>query len=320
MTLSYGPRLFCLLTVVAGLVYTLVRVALFCAARFLLRRLQSARPRLRERVLYVLQIVPALLAIFIAGALCLPEYLRHEPTRNAERVGWITLLLVATVCIWFGSVFLRALRITLRTLSFSRTCRIIGRIVDLGGDLPFLALAEPLPPLGLVGFFRPFVIVSENLLEPGNLESGSLQVALDHERAHARQFDNWKLLSLCFLPRLPGDSWRRHWQAAADWAADDDAGCGDPARRLLLADALVRTARLAKPSPSHVICAALTGAESDLSVRIVRLLCPGQHSPSDLNSLLPGLAGVALLTVCAVACASPWVYTACEQILHLGGL
>jgi hypothetical protein len=319
MILSYGARLICLLTVVAGLVYAAVQFALFCGAPFLMRRLDAASSRRRERLLYLLQIAPALLAIFVAGAVCCPEYLRHEPTRNNEPVGWITLLLAAAVCIWFGSALLRGVCINLRTLRFARACRRSGRVIDRSSCAPLRALAETTPPLVLVGFLRPFIIISEALLEPGGLNSGSLQVALDHERAHALQFDNWKLLTLYFLPRLHGDAWRRQWQAAADWAADDDAVGGDAARSLLLAEALVCTARLVKPARSTVICAALTSAEAGLAARVDRLLRPRWVSPSAPNSLLLGLASLVFLAIGAAAGVSPWIYSACEQILHLGG-
>lgn len=319
MTLSYGLRLSCLLLIVTGLVCVALQCILSRSAPVFLRWLEGAAARRRERVLYLLQLAPALLALFVAGALCLPEYLRHEPIHEAEPVGWITLLLAAAAAIWFGSAWLRGARLTMRTLRFAGVCRRTGRVIDPAGP-PILAIAHgSAPPLALVGFLRPFVVISADLLARGVLHPEALQVALDHERSHALHLDNWKLLSLCFLPRLFGDPWRSHWQAAADWAADDDAVSGDPARSLLLADALVRTARLVGPSSSAIICAALTRSERGLALRIGRLLRPRPASGSMGNSLLPGFAALVFLTAGSAAAALPWIYRFSEHLLHLGG-
>jgi len=319
MTLPYLLRLFCLLTIAAGLVDAAAQAILFCAARPILRRLHAAAPRRQERLLYLVQIAPALLAILVAGALCLPEYLIHEPARAAEPVGSVTLLLAASLCAWFGASFLRGLRTVIRTIRFARTCRKTGRIVHHVRGTPLLAHPDPIPPLCLVGFFRPFIVISRKLLEPGTLNPGALNAALEHERAHIHQFDNWKMLFLCFLPTLPRDPWRAPWQLAADWAADDDAACGDPVRSLLLADALVRTARLVTSSRSEVICAALTRAESSLAMRVDRLIHPRSASRANATPLLYGLTSVVLLAVSAAVAVSPWIYSASEHILHLGG-
>lgn len=319
MTLSYGLRVFCLLTVVGGLVYASVQLVLAWMSPLLLHKLDDAGSRLRERLLYLAQIAPTLVAVFIAWILCLPEYLWHEPTQEAETIGWLTLVLVAAVCIWFGAALCRGLRMTICTVRFARACRNSGRVMDHPGATRILALAEPVPPVCLVGFVRPFILISEKLLEPGGLNPGALQAAIEHERAHISQFDNWKMLSISFLPRLLGDPWRRSWQLAADCAADEDAACGDAVRSLLLAEALVRTARLVKPSRSSAICAALTRGEAGLAVRVQRLLDPPTDSRSSRNSLLFGLAGVILFAAAAAVAISPWVYSACEMVLHLGG-
>ena len=319
MILSYSLRLLCLLTLVVGLVQAALQLVLSFNARFVLRRIEGVSSRRRERILYLLQIGPSLLAVLVAGGLCLPEYLRYEPTREPEPVGWITVLLAAAVSIWFGFALLRGLRIALRTLRFTRICRHSGRLVRHSGGAPILALAEPIVPLGLVGLFRPFILISVDMLEAGGLNAGALQVALDHERSHALHLDNWKLFSLSFVPRLPADRWQRHWQIATDWAADDDAACGDPGRSLLLAEALVRAARSVKPSHSPLICTALTSAEAGLALRIDRLLRPRRPSRSAGTSLVLGLAGLVFVAIGAAAIASPSIYSVSEHILHLGG-
>jgi hypothetical protein len=302
-----------------------VQSSLSLNARFILKRLENASARRQERAFYRLQIAPLLAAIFFAGALCLPEYLHYEPTHQSEPVGCVSLLVAAAVTLWFGSALFRGLRLTLRTLLFLRACCRSGHIVRGSvGTPPVVALAEQNPPVALVGFLHPCILISAGLLDTGGLNGDALEVALDHERSHAAHRDNWKLLVLSFLPCLAlplsgSNRWKRHWQSAADWAADDDAVRGDPARSILLAEALVRTARSVTKSHGAVICAALTSAEAGFAARIDRLLRPAQDGGSTRASLPLGMAALLLLGLGVVGIASPWVYALSEHILHLGG-
>jgi hypothetical protein len=325
MVLSYTFRLLCLLTVVTGAVMVALELLLAVGDRSILNRLEAVSARRRERILYLLQMAPLLAAIFVAGALCLPEYLRYEPTGAIEPVGWFSLLLAASVGLWFGFALLRGARVTLRTLRFIRTCRRSGRVLQhLTSDTPVLVLTEPNPPVGLAGFLHPVILISAALLEDDGLRSRALAVALEHERSHAHHRDNWKLLSLSFLPRLQGlfslsDRLHLQWQKSADWAADDDAVRGDPARSLLLAEALVRTARLVRTPGPSVLCAALTSAEAGLALRVDRLLRPRPDFRSAETSLPLRLGALVVLALGAALVASPWMYSLLEQLLHLGG-
>ena len=319
MILAYSLRLVCLLVVVAGLVNAALQILLRVCAPILLRRLDAASPRARERALYLLQIAPALLAAFVAGALCLPEYLLPEPAGQVEPVGCITLLLLAAVAAWFGFSLFRGLRIALRTLTCSRHCRQTGIAAARAGKLPVIALHQASPPLAVLGFVRPIIVIAAELLEAAGLHPAALNVALDHERAHVRHFDNWKLLSLCFLPRVGASVWLRPWQFAADCAADQDAVRNDPERSLLLAEALVHAARRAGAASPSIVCTALISADAALADRVDRLLRPRPVSRSMANPFVSALAGLALLAVTAVSLATPWLYSVSERILHLGG-
>jgi hypothetical protein len=323
MTLSYTLRLVCLLTVVFGLVHVASQIVLSVNARPILWLLSSTTARGRERFLYLVQVAPPLLAIFFAAALCLPEYMRYEPTRESEPVGWPCLILAAAVALWFGLALLRGLRIGLRTHRFNAACRRSGRIAQqISHAIPVLAISEANPPVGFIGFLRPRILISAEMLETGGLHHGALQVALDHERSHAVHLDNWKLLSMGFLPRLPADPWMQHWQSAADWAADDDAVRGDAIRSFLLAEALVCTARAVRKARPSVICTALTSAEAGLAIRVDRLLHPQRSCDYPSFSLHLGLASGLLLLIggAAVATSPSTLYSLFEHILHLGGV
>jgi hypothetical protein len=322
MTLSWTLRLLCILTIVFGLVLASSQIALALAHRWILRHLDNATARSRERLLYLLQIGPALFAAFVAGAVCLPAYVHGETNLESENVSRLCLLVAGLVALWFLFGLLRGLRITLRTLRFVHACRRSGPIVPNGYNIPVLTLPDPAPPVRLIGFFRPLIVVSSSFK---TVKPGAFDLALAHERSHATHFDNWKLLTLSYLPRLDrmlpgGDPWSQPWQQAADWAADDDAVQGDAARSLLLAEALVTAARAAAHtvSASHTcLCTALTAADTGLAIRIDRLIRLRPNGRPSGSSPLIALAALALLGAAAAFTLFPWIYALSERLLHL---
>ena len=323
MTLSYSVRLLCILTVVSGLVLAISQLALAAARRRLLDRLAHATPRWRERILFLVQLAPALLAGLVALGVCLPEYLCDEANHGPESISLVCLIFTTAVLLWFACAWLRGLHILVRTLRFARMCRRLGSDIPDRARLPILSVPAGGPPIRLIGFLRPFILISAPFT---GAAPDALDLALAHERSHARHGDNWKLLALSFLPRLdrmlPGDDpWLRSWQQAADWAADDDAIAGDPSRALLLAQVIVLAARAANSAPAPgaaYLCTALTGGDAALATRIDRLLLPTQ-APHPSHSAALYLAGTAVLVASALAAVSPWIYALSEHLLHLGG-
>jgi hypothetical protein len=323
MSLSYGVRLLCVLVVVAGLIQATAQLAVALGVRAIFRRLESATARLRERVLYLLQIGPALLAGFVALALCLPAYIRSEPNREVESVSVVCLLIAAGMGLWFAFSVLRGLRITLRTLRYKRACRRYGQSLGQVGSHGILRLPDVGLPIALVGFSRPVIVVSAEFADVADhLAPDALALALLHEHAHATHHDNWKLLALAFLPRLDrflpgGDRLFDLWQRAADWAADDEAVRGDPARSLLLAEVLVWAARCAHGPRPSALCTPLTSAEATLATRIERLTRLQYDFRSDSFSIPSCLAALAVLAG-GVFAFSSWIYSVSEWLLHLG--
>jgi Zn-dependent protease with chaperone function len=326
VTLSWSLRLLCLLLIAFGLLNAALQAGLARCAPFILRRLHAAPARRRERILYRIQLAPALTALFLAATVCTPAYLRFEPIHGGESVSGLCLLLAAATSLWIAYSLLGGLRIAFRTLRFTRACRLSGRLVQRCGPTPVVAVVRPACPVALLGFRSPLIIISTDLLADDRLSPEALAVALDHERSHVLHRDNWKLLSLTFLPRLTilfGDPWEPAWRAAADWAADDDAVRGDSHRSLLLADAIVRTARAARATPvlanpaAPLIHTALTSAEASLAARIDRLLHP-HPAPTRRSFVLPGMSAVILLVTLAAFAASSWIYSFSESLLHLG--
>jgi beta-lactamase regulating signal transducer with metallopeptidase domain len=272
----------------------------------------------------VLQFVPLLAALLFSAGVWAPQYLHHEANHGAESAGWVCLLLAAAVFLSYALGILRGIRLTVGTLRFNAACRRVGRIQDDGDDrVPIVATRHAEQPVALVGFIHPFILISRSLLEDGILEKATLEVALAHERSHAKQLDNWKLLSLAFLPRflnrLPfGETWILHWRRAAEWAADDDAVHGDAARNFLLAQALIKVARRPTALAHTVALTALTPADADLAGRIDRLIHrPDPPDTRNLRRLGFAFVAVALVAAAAATCLTPVLYRISEYILHL---
>jgi beta-lactamase regulating signal transducer with metallopeptidase domain len=322
MTLGWTLRVVCILTVSLGCTLAACQIVLALAARRILSRLDALSARRRERWLYLLQIGPALFAVAFAGAICLPAYIHSETNLKSESVSAVSVIVAGIFAAWFLLALLSGLRITVRTLRFSRGCRRSGEPLTSTSGIPVLAISDPAAPVRLVGFLRPLIVVSSSF---SDAPSGAFEAALAHERSHARQHDNLKLLTLSFLPRLDrflpgGNPWMKPWHQAADWAADDDAVHDDAGQALLLAEALVRAARAANAvSPRRYVCTALTSADAGLAARIDRLIHPRPCAGPTGSSMILSLTAAALLAGTAIWAMSPWIYTISEGLLHLGG-
>jgi beta-lactamase regulating signal transducer with metallopeptidase domain len=325
MALSYTLRLVCLIVVSTGILQTALDLILWIGSPFLLGRLTSLPARQQERLLYLLQLTPFVGAALLTSLLCVPQYLHTETNLAPEKVGWLCLLLAAMVVTWFGFAALRSLRIAVRTMHFSRACRRSGQIVRYADNhTPIYTFQEGSHRVALVGLFNPFVCISRHLMEDGSLSALALDVVLGHERSHALHRDNWKLLSLHAIPRLNltlpgGGTWMRHWQSAAEWAADDDAVQGDSTRAFLLAETLVALTRQAAVPIPGMICTGLVCGGSEFARRIDRLIqrvppCRPQRSFPEVLVLAAMALGAAL----AIATLSPWLQNLSERLLHLG--
>jgi hypothetical protein len=322
MNLSWSMRLLCILIVVGGFVLAIAQIVLALAAPYILKSLDSATARWRERILYLLQIGPALFAAFIAGAICLPAYVHGERNLEPENVSVLCMLFASLIALWFGFALLRGFGITIRTLRFMSDCRRAGQPLPHSGSIPVLAVPDPRAPVRLIGFLRPVILVSASFMRTAPDAFG---LALAHEQSHADHRDNWKLLTLSFLPRLnllipSADPWSDPWRNAADWAADDDAVRNDSNRSLLLAEAIVAAARSinsASSSNTSHICMSLTAADTSLAARVDRLFHP-RHAPSIRPSALLVLTALVLVATSAACALAPWIYELSERFLHFG--
>lgn len=146
------------------------------------------------------------------------------------------------------------------------------------------------------GFFRPRVVVADALRAA--LDEGELRAVLAHENAHARHRDP---LRMWCVERLTDLQWplasaharQRIWLDALELARDDEAIRTPGVRADDLASALVKAARLVRPTT--VAGAALTRHDALLARRVRRLLAPTRTHRSR-RTLLPWVLGVGVLS------------------------
>jgi beta-lactamase regulating signal transducer with metallopeptidase domain len=102
---------------------------------------------------------------------------------------------------------------------------------------------------------------------------------LAHEAAHMRARDNLKLLLLMTMPDalawLPtGGALTAQWRAATELEADEGASGSDPRKRVALASALIKVARLSVASGRPRGAARASLPPDGLEQRVRRLLAP----------------------------------------------
>ena len=140
-----------------------------------------------------------------------------------------------------------------------------------------------------------------------------------HEAAHIRGRDHLKLLLQVLAPDvlgwLPaGAALTGRWRAAAEREADESAAGSDPRRRLALASALVKVARLSASAPRRPALLMPVAADDDVAGRVQALLGP---PPVAHRARRWTVIGAALATVMAVPLYGP-VHELIEWLVTFG--
>jgi Zn-dependent protease with chaperone function len=320
MMAPYLLRLLCLCLAVFFVIHSAVGVVVALSGPAAVRAARRMRPRLAERFLLALRLLPASLALFVVAGLCVPSYLWLEPETSGEAVG-IGCLAAAILAagLWIASTA-RGGRAIARSARHARDCERRGRLSTVPGSrVPVWIMDSPTPLLALVGLFRSRLVISSPVM--GTLTAAQLAAALRHEEAHRISRDNLKRLLLLLTPGLlPGfhgfDIIERGWARFTEWAADDEAVQGDARRSLSLAAALVRVARMggtASPSP---LTASFLGDSTEISTRVDRLLSPLPAAPVCCHNFAVVTAGLLLTTGGAAAMLHPATLESAHRIIE----
>jgi Zn-dependent protease with chaperone function len=247
------------------LLYCLLSALVVVSWRWL-RLLHAAEQSVAD-LLFVLRVFPFFASILITAAFVVPSFDILEPRSVDEGMGKLTLAfgISALLLIIYG--FYRVMTAQVRT------SRIVARWLEgaspleTGTPAATLRSRREAPPLMLIGMREPRVLVSETAV--ALLAQDELLVALKHELAHIRSWDNLKKLVFRFAP-FPGlVKLEAAWSQAAELAADD-AAVSNLNDALDLAAALVKLSRLV-PVEAAPACTVgfVTGS---IRARIARLL------------------------------------------------
>lgn len=279
----------------------------------------AASPASLARRLFALRVLPGGVSLAMALILVPISYWSLEPRGDSERVGPVALLLAAIG----GLILLSSLVRVARSLWQSRTvgwrlkASADGTLTGL--DVPASRIDSSFPVVALVGLLRPRLFVAAQVLESCTRQE--LQAVIAHELAHARTRDNLRRLLLVAVPDplawFPaGRRMIRDWGVAAELAADEGAVGDDPQKRLHLAAALVKVARLAgNPGPVPLPASALYRGE-EIAGRVRRLVAPPASAAAAKRTWWPHAAIAALLAGAPLALGL--VHDALEAVIALG--
>ncbi len=272
---DYFGRLACLCLASFFLVHTAAAAVVALLARASSRRAEGMCARSAARLLFLLRLAPFTAAVIVVAALCVPSYLWLEPHGKTESVGMLCVLAAALGMLQWAMAARRVIGAVAGNLAFGRRCRNAGVELRVPGQpAPVVIVDGSAPLLALSGVLRPRLFLSREVFD--SLAPEELEAALCHEDAHRHSRDNLKRLALLLTPEVapfarPFAALERQWAKYSEWAADDEASGGDPARALWLASALVRVARLGAP-PQLALVTSLTACGSGLQARVGRLL------------------------------------------------
>jgi Zn-dependent protease with chaperone function len=241
-------------SVVLGLVWFAVTNLVGTAVAWALVR-ATARWRLSAGALLALRLFPATVSAFFVAAVFLPAHLVYEPAEADESLGFVLGGLAALGLVLIARSVFRAaqiLRTDLRLAAFTtRVARPRSVAPSAARRRDVIFEVRDLAGVSLAGILRPKVLIGSAAL--AELTPAELDVAISHELAHRRSRDNFKRFLICCAPDCFGllpaaRQLEARWEAETECQADAQAVGGDDGRAVVLASALVKVARLARPA------------------------------------------------------------------------
>jgi Zn-dependent protease with chaperone function len=242
---------------------------------FWVRRTQEAP--LTDTTLFFQRLLPTLSGIF-ATSLGLLAFVLFEP-RGQEETGLVLRMLAALGAVLLATATWRGVRLYRRTRRTVRQWMASAEPVDVPGvGTPVYAVSAGFPIVAVVGLVRQRVIIARSVLE--NCSADELGAILAHEQTHIDRYDNVRRAIFRVAPDLL--SWLpiserllERWHERCEESADTGAGRLGERGRVLLAQALIRVARLAPASTTvYDLPASALYRGEDLGRRIQRLLAP----------------------------------------------
>jgi hypothetical protein len=250
------------------------------------------RVRTAAADLLALRLVPVAGALLVTATVVLPAFLRYEPHRDREGAGPLLLMLAAFALLTLGHGIWRGWRAGTSARALLQACGPAKRcVVENGCLVQVVDIARPI--VGVIGGWRPRVVTAECIISACSEDEFRQVVA--HEAAHLSARDNLKLLLLLACPdalawTALGAAVTERWRTEAEFAADQRAAGDDPQKRLELASALVKVARLFDTGDRARHALTMSVALDDVEGRVRQLVVPAHAAPATISRALLCLA------------------------------
>ena len=283
----------------SGLLLSIVLLASFGLAAALLAGLVAiswhaglSRVRMAPADLFALRLLPVVVAVLFALTVVFPAFQSRELHHDREAAGPLLLILAAFALLTLLHGIWRGWRAWRATRSHLQACGPAKRyVVENGCTVHVVDFIEPL--IGVIGAWRPRVVTVERVISACSHDEFRQVVA--HEAAHISTRDNLKLMLLIACPDAIawtslGATLIQRWRKEAEFAADQRAAGNDPQRRLELAAALIKVARLGDTGMSAQHALRMSVALDDVEGRVRQLLAPARCTSATLSNMLASLA------------------------------
>jgi beta-lactamase regulating signal transducer with metallopeptidase domain len=245
---------------------------------WLWRRLAHGTPTVRANGLLRIRVLPLVFAT-ASLSLAILSFLAFEPRRPDERMGVVLLALACLGAVFLVAGLARLAWLFVATSRLERAWMTDATPVTLDGlDVPAFSVESSFPIVAVIGLRHPRLMVARSVLAACTADE--LRAIIAHECGHLARRDNLARAVMALSPDplawLPiSNRLARAWHEAAEEAADDHVGVLGDRGRLLLAEALIRVARLVPAGSAKVFvpASALYRGEN-LDRRVRRLLQP----------------------------------------------
>ena len=250
------------------------------------------RVRLTSADLLALRLFPVVGALLVAVTIVLPAFLSCEPHHDREATGPLLLFLAAFALLTLGHGIWRGWRAQTESRLLLHQCGRANRcVVENGQIVQVVDVADPI--VAVVGGWRPQVIAAECIIAACSRDEFRQVVA--HEAAHVSARDNLKLLLLLACPdalawTALGGVLCERWRSEAEFAADQLATGHDPRKRIALASALIKVARLFDSSQRARPALTMSVAVDNVEGRVRQLLAPPHAASSTMGKVLATFA------------------------------
>jgi hypothetical protein len=267
--------------------------------------------------LLALRLLPATGALALVLTVVLPAFLAYEPVREDEVAGPVLVALAVLACAALGHGLWRGWRACAAARALLRNCGpVSSHTADSGHTIHVHTVDEPI--VAVVGACRPRIVAARCVVSA--CSPSELRQVLAHEAAHRAARDNLKLLALLAAPdalawTTCGTELIERWRAAAEVEADRRASGEDPARRLALASALVKVARVLAGRYHAPSVSSMSVASNEVELRVRHLLAPCAMAPP---ALVGRLGWYALLLPLAALPLYPLLHRLVEALVHAG--